>query len=268
MGEQSMKPFQHYLAVFLTFSLLTVPLTAAIRPTSTPSHPVSLFDNHPPNTPTFSGPHNAAPYFDIAFTADATDPDGDQVYFKIDWGDGNMTDWLGPVNSTEHIVTHYGWYYTGNFTILIKVKDSQGLECNQSLVFNITIEQQIAVVNLQPGFVYLGQSYFFVGVFYLIGAIAIMTTSPSLPVNISASPSTASIVVTATTVTSGISVNITDDNATDGFNLSVPLKSGLYQLLILAYDAEGNLIDGYLYNFVLYWQVGTMNAARALHTHL
>ncbi len=248
----------------LTISLFVLTMNGAMGSTQSSAPKTMLRDgNQPPSVPLLLGPHAGAPAFELMFTANATDPDGDQVLFKFDWGDGNSSDWLGPVNSTENIVTLNYWDEIGNYTIHVRVKDSLGLEQNDSLSFNISIAPQITITNLQSGYVYIGQTFFYVGVFYLIGAIAIASTATNMTVNVSASPNVTSVVSTLTSIRSGNSTNITDDNATDGYQLVIPIKSGLYQLLFLAYDADGNLIDGYLFNFVLYWQFGTMNASQA-----
>jgi len=49
--------------------------------------------NSPPETPSISGVTSG--YTDIVypFTASSKDPDGDSIYYRFDWGDGNVSDW-------------------------------------------------------------------------------------------------------------------------------------------------------------------------------
>ena len=60
------------------------------------------------------------------------DPEGDQIFFIIDWGDGTNSGWLGPYNSGETIyITHY-WTETGNYYMKYKTKDIYGSESEWS----------------------------------------------------------------------------------------------------------------------------------------
>ena len=222
--------------------------------------------NDPPAVPNITGPHVGAPVYELTYTANTTDPDGDQIFYKWDWGDGNLTDWLGPVNSTEPIITHHAWLNEGNYTIYLQVKDSTGLVQNQTLLYNVSISPQLALTNLIPGYVYLGKTFFFVKVFQVISAVVITTTGTSLRLNFSAAPTVAKVLVVALSYKTKTTTNITDDNSTDGYSISVPIPSGLYQVGYLAYDAEGNEIDGNLLNFLLYLQFGTtMNTLATSH---
>ena len=66
------------------------------------------------------------------------DPEGDDVFYYIDWGDGNVMDWFGPYNSGETAsFTHY-WTETGNYNIRMKAKDIYGEESDW-LSLSITV---------------------------------------------------------------------------------------------------------------------------------
>jgi hypothetical protein len=98
--------------------------------------------NQPPNPPTISGPHYGKINTDYTFSLGAiTDPGGDQLYCHWDWGDGNMSGWLGPFNSGETISALHAWSEPGTYTIKVKLKDSYGTESNWSAPFFITIVQ-------------------------------------------------------------------------------------------------------------------------------
>jgi len=57
--------------------------------------------NNPPNKPTRpSGPLNGRMNVEYTFTTSTTDPEGEQIYYLFDWGDGNE-DYAGPFNSGE-----------------------------------------------------------------------------------------------------------------------------------------------------------------------
>ena len=60
------------------------------------------------------------------FFISAIDPNNDDVYYYIDWGDNTISDWLGPFESGEEINTSHRWLKQGNFEIRIKAKDTMG----------------------------------------------------------------------------------------------------------------------------------------------
>ncbi|MEF8848900.1 MAG: hypothetical protein V5A68_07180 [Candidatus Thermoplasmatota archaeon] len=82
---------------------------------------------NPPETPTVTGNSSAKvgePYTCHIVT---TDPDDDDVFYKIDWG-AKTTEWLGPYKSGETITEEYTFNCQGNFTIEVKSKDTTEAE--------------------------------------------------------------------------------------------------------------------------------------------
>jgi len=73
---------------------------------------------------------NLPPYFttmkwspDTGLTLSATDPEGEDVLYMIDWGDGTITQWLGPYPSgMEETFTHT-WSAPGDYSIRARAKD-------------------------------------------------------------------------------------------------------------------------------------------------
>jgi parallel beta-helix repeat protein len=84
--------------------------------------------NHPPNPPSISGPSSGkyGEEYEYAFTAN--DPDGDQVYYLIDWGDRTTLDWFGVFDSGEEINIVHTWNQQGAYIIKAKVRDTYGVE--------------------------------------------------------------------------------------------------------------------------------------------
>ena len=66
-------------------------------------------------------------------------PNGDEYYAKWDWGDGNVTDWLGPYPSGSIINASHTWTHLGVYGIKVKLKDTNGTESPWSDTFIITI---------------------------------------------------------------------------------------------------------------------------------
>jgi hypothetical protein len=95
--------------------------------------------NLPPETPNdLNGPDEGVAGDKITFTAVSSDPDGDQIYYLFDWGDGNNSGWVGSYNSGQTGNASYIWNTTGDFYIRVKAKDDNA-ESDWSSEHTITI---------------------------------------------------------------------------------------------------------------------------------
>ncbi len=89
--------------------------------------------NNPPYAPNKpSGPTicKVGKYYD--YSTYTTDSDGDPMYYKWDWGDGTYSDWLGPYNSGQTLVTYHKWSQWGLYKVRVKAKDVYGGESGWS----------------------------------------------------------------------------------------------------------------------------------------
>ena len=80
--------------------------------------------NQPPFAPTINGPTKGKIGDHFTYTVIAEDPDGNNVFYEIDWGDGSTEDWFGPYESNELVKKTHGWQISGNFTIKARAKDT------------------------------------------------------------------------------------------------------------------------------------------------
>ena len=96
-------------------------------------------DNPPltPNKP--SGPQNVKVNEVHTYTACTTDPDGDDIYYKFDWGDGTTSGWLGPYKSGEEIQVNHSWNKRGTYKVKVKAKDIYGAESDWSDPLTVTV---------------------------------------------------------------------------------------------------------------------------------
>jgi hypothetical protein len=81
--------------------------------------------NDPPGAPTIIGPSSGPPGELLTFTFNAEDPDGDNVRFLIDWGDGksDTTDFV-PSGDDKDVV--HMWDDRDTFTIVVRAEDTFG----------------------------------------------------------------------------------------------------------------------------------------------
>ena len=87
---------------------------------------LSVVVNHTPNIPSVpSGVSRGAPGISYSFSSTATDPDGDNIYYLFDWGDGqsNYTGWLasGQQGSLSH-----SWSAPGTYLVKVAACDALG----------------------------------------------------------------------------------------------------------------------------------------------
>jgi len=84
--------------------------------------------NDPPNKPSISGSNSGRPGYSYQYEFVSTDPDEDDIYYYIDWGDGNDSNWLGTYNSGEKLKLTYAWSEAGTYLVKAKAKDIYGAE--------------------------------------------------------------------------------------------------------------------------------------------
>jgi len=79
--------------------------------------------NDPPGTPLIEGETHGYYGESYDYTFIATDPDGDDVWYFIEWGDGDTEEWIGPYSSSEEIARSHTWDDEGTYIIRAKARD-------------------------------------------------------------------------------------------------------------------------------------------------
>jgi len=85
-------------------------------------------ENNPPDIPTIDGPSTGQKNSEYEYTFSTSDPDGDDVFYYIDWGDNTTSEWLGPFKSGELTKSSHTWDKDGTYIIRIKSKDMDDAE--------------------------------------------------------------------------------------------------------------------------------------------
>jgi hypothetical protein len=84
--------------------------------------------NQPPNPPTITGPSEGKVGTAYGYNFTAIDPNGDEVFYFIDWGDTTNSGWIGPYASGEQITRSHTWSTKGAYTVKAKAMDIHGNE--------------------------------------------------------------------------------------------------------------------------------------------
>ena len=82
------------------------------------------FENQPPEAPIINGQTNGKVRKEYSYTFVADDPDANDVFYYIDWGDGSVEDWFGPYPSNEQIIVKHSWSEQGTYIIMARAKDT------------------------------------------------------------------------------------------------------------------------------------------------
>ena len=114
-------PLHQYLEIGLYTVTLTVKDNKDIEVSATTT--VEIGNNSPPLKPNIYGITSGKAGKEYTYTADTTDPQGDQISYFFDWGDGTDSGWLGPFNSGEIASASHTWDEQGNYEIKVKSKD-------------------------------------------------------------------------------------------------------------------------------------------------
>jgi len=107
---------------------------------------ISLHISHPPDKPAKpSGPTSGKSGQNYAYSTNTADPDGDQILYLFDWGDGSTNDWLGPYESGEVCETLHRWDQKGTYLIKVKARDKYGIESPWSDPLSLSIPKNKAI---------------------------------------------------------------------------------------------------------------------------
>jgi hypothetical protein len=104
-------------------------------------HPIAI-GNIAPYAPTITGPKSGEIGASLQYKFKATDYDGDQVSYYVDWGDGTNTGWWGPYDSGQEQAKTHAWSLAGDFDITAKAKDIYDNEGVLSEPYTVRIGDQ------------------------------------------------------------------------------------------------------------------------------
>jgi len=84
-------------------------------------------------------------------------PEGDQTYYIIDWGDGTSSGWIGPYEPGFTASISHVWTEEGTYQIKVKAKDQDGE--SKCAIYSLTLSSDFKFFH--PTLGYVGITYIF-----------------------------------------------------------------------------------------------------------
>jgi chitodextrinase len=76
---------------------------------------------------------------EYGYTASTTDPDGDQIRYRFDWGDGTLSDWSELADSGATASLYHSWTAVDTYQVKAIAQDEHGLNGSWSALLNVTV---------------------------------------------------------------------------------------------------------------------------------
>ncbi len=101
---------------------------------------IRIIVDEPPLTPTIpSGPAEGKINISYDFASSTTDPDGDKVSIRFDWGNGDTSDWSAFALTGETITMSNIWLFPGTYLVKAQARDIYDMTSDWSDGFSVMI---------------------------------------------------------------------------------------------------------------------------------
>ena len=217
-------------------------------------------NNYPAVAFGINGPSQGGNGIPFNFSVVATEPPGEEIYYMWDWGDGNISNWFGPYDSSIPATVTYSWTSDGNYSMRVKAKDAEGVETNWSAIHVMFVAEQVNFSNTQLGHIYFklfsfNRSFIFSDFLARLSVVLIFT-SHEMNLEAFATDIVESVEFKAMNQMKPIDTIVVDDNKTNGFSCTMNVTRGIYILNITAFDVNGTLVDRYSLFTVFFIRIG------------
>ncbi len=85
------------------------------------------------------GPSQLAIYEQGSYTVEGSDPNGDQVAFRMSWGDGSYSDWSELFDSGSSYEFSHAWSQSDTYNVRVQAMDSKGKKSGWSDELKVTV---------------------------------------------------------------------------------------------------------------------------------
>jgi len=104
----------------------------SFQPFGDPTLMVSATSQAPEKPAKPAGPTSIESGAFYSYSSSTIDADGDHLYYLFDWGDGEMSGWLGSYDSDEAVKANHSWENKGCYQVRVKAKDEHGVQSGWS----------------------------------------------------------------------------------------------------------------------------------------
>ena len=205
--------------------------------------------NQAPEKPTIQGPRIVGPNVTVKFNADTTDFEGDEIYYRWDWGDGNMSQWFGPYEPGKVSIAEHDWDKTNEeIFVRVKARDFYGEESDWSEPFNITVGESVFITNPKIGYIQINlwdviNPYFYSNLLNLLNVSVIISNVDFFTLLADATENVNSVKFEIQGAAGNLTDAVLDNNGSDGFSAEMDAQVFLMLLTVYAYDDNGFLMD-------------------------
>ncbi|HWR27436.1 MAG TPA: carboxypeptidase-like regulatory domain-containing protein [Candidatus Thermoplasmatota archaeon] len=84
---------------------------------------LTTVQDNPPMVPSIHGQSEGKPRVSYSYTVVAVDPENDEVFYYVDWGDGTNSSWVGPYLSNENLTLNHMFAKKGTYIIKAQARD-------------------------------------------------------------------------------------------------------------------------------------------------
>jgi len=96
--------------------------------------------NNPPSVPTIQGPTTGIQDVSYTYTISSVDPEGNDIYYCVNWSDGTGEVCTGPFASGQPVSASHTWTVPGTYLIKVKARDTLNAESGVA-TFEVTITE-------------------------------------------------------------------------------------------------------------------------------
>jgi len=100
------------------------------------------FFNSPPGIPSITGPTSGGYGVEQTYEIIANDPDDNQIYYYIDWGNGTI-ETKGPYDSGKTVYAKHTWDERGKYTIRVQSRDTYD-ELSDWTTLEVSMPKQVS----------------------------------------------------------------------------------------------------------------------------
>ena len=111
--------------------------------------PIGIISNPPMKPIIIRGKIYGGKNVNYEFNTTTLEPDGDELYYLFDWGDGTKNGWIGPYNSEDVVSVNKTWEKIGFYKIKVKSKDVYGFESQWSDSIRIIIPKTQHIIKFE-----------------------------------------------------------------------------------------------------------------------